>query len=264
MVLARKDWGDRWVRRFGGALLIGAVAYAGMAATMVEAAGAHARVFQGDMPWLVARMATGGGRASFVVAPLVLIGAVLVLRGSRAARGAAVALAVVLVVLWAGLRSSALEERFFVWLVPGAAYLAAVAVGRVRWAWVLVAGSVVLAVQSTSALYTADPNAYRLAAAVLRQVAASGERGCVVNIGVPPMMAYLDTPADFAVLLDPAELDQCDVVVVAAWWPSTSDWFERDRRIIDAAERRFPVRTVLGVADPALVLSNRPLPGVAP
>jgi hypothetical protein len=264
MVLARKEWGDRWIRRFGGALLVGAVAYAGMAGTMLEAAGAHARVFQADMPWLVARMATGGGRASLVVAPLVLIGALLALRSSRAARGAAVALAVVLVILWAGVRSSALEERFFVWLVPGAAYLAAVAVGRVRWAWVVVAGSVVLAVQAASASYTADPTAYRLAAGVLRQVAAAGERGCVVNIGVPPMRAYLDTPGDFAVLLDPDELDQCDVVVVTAWWHSTADWFERDRRIIDAAEQRFPVRSVLGVNDPALVLSNGPLPGVAP
>ena len=83
----------------------------------------------------------------------------------------------------------------------------------------------------------------------------------MVNIGVPPMLAYLESPGDFTAVTDPSELGGCDVVVVAAWWPSTSDWYARDRLVIAEAERRFPYRVVLADGDPTLVLSNRPLPG---
>ena len=61
-------------RGFFGALLVGACAYAGMAKTMVDAAGAHARIFKPLMPWRVATMATGGGWATAVLLPLVLPG----------------------------------------------------------------------------------------------------------------------------------------------------------------------------------------------
>ena len=43
-------------------------------------------------------------------------------------------------------------------------------------------------------------------------------------------------PRDFAVVLDPGGApDQCDVVVVAAWWESTAYWYKADLRVI--AER---------------------------
>lgn len=258
-VLARKRLDDRWKRRFVGALMVGALAYAGMAATMVSAAAAHSRVFKADMPWRVATMVTGGGWASLALAPLVVWGALALLRTSPAARGAALGLLAVLVGLWAVMQSSALDERFFVWLVPGVAYLAAVAVARIGAGSLLAAGSAALALTTLAPGYTRDPTAYRQAAALLRQVGAAGERGCVVGVGVAPMLAYLDTPRDFAAVTDPAQLGRCDVVVVAAWWPTTAAWFARDRQVIDAAERRFPSRQVLTPGDPALVLSDRPL-----
>jgi hypothetical protein len=193
-----------------------------------------------------------------------MVGGLAVLRGSRGPRGAAVALVLVLVGLWAVMQSSALDERFFVWLVPAVAYLAAVAVGRVRVGYVLVAASTALALTASLPGYTRDLTGYRQAAGVLRQVGAAGERGCVVGVGVPPMLGYLDTPRDFAVITDPSELDGCDVVVVAAWWPTKAAWFAADRRVIDAAERHFPHRLVLEATDPALVLSARPLPERTP
>jgi hypothetical protein len=257
-VVARKRLDERWRLRFAGALLVGACAYAGMAAAMVHAAGEHARVFQADLPWRVATMATGGGWASLLLAPLVVVGASAVLRGSKAARGAAVGLVVVLVGLWAVMQSSALDQRFFVWLVPGVAYLVAVAVGRLRVGYVVAAASVVVALTVLAPGYTRDATGYRQAAAVLRHVGGAGGRGCVVGVGVPPMVGYLDTPREFAVVTEPSELDRCDVVVVAAHWSTTATWFAADRRVIDAAEGRFPYRLVLPADDPALVLSDRP------
>ena len=259
-VVARGGLDSRWRVRFLGAVGVAALAYAGMAASMIDTMGRYSRVLQTGLPWRVALMTTGGRWASAAALPLVAVGAVLLLRSSRAARGAAVALASVLLLQWAVLQSSALTPRYFVWLVPAAAYLAAVAVGRLPAAAVLGAVSCALAVSSMAGSYTDDPAAYRQAAALVHQVNAAGGRSCVVNIGVPPMLAYLDTPKDFAAVTDPAELDACDAVFVTSWWRSDDDWYARDRAVIAEAELRFPHRQVLPVGDRTLVLSRRPLP----
>jgi hypothetical protein len=259
-LLARGDLDGRWRRRFLWTAALAGCAYAGMADVMLHATASHARVFKADMPWRVFTMAAGGGRASWLLAPLVVVGAVIVLRGGRGTRGAAVGLAVVLFGLWAVLRSAALEDRFFVWLVPGVAYLVGVAVGRIRAGALVAAGSAVLALTSVVPGFTDDLTGYRAAAEVLRSVDAAGGRGCVVgSTGVVPMLAYVDEGRDFTAVTDPAALDRCDVVVVAAWWPTSASWFSQDRRVIDAAEARFSHRLVLPASDPALVLSNRPL-----
>ena len=260
-VLARGEFDERWRRRFLWVGALAGCAYVGMADVMLHATSSHARVFKGDMPWRVMTMATGGDWASVALAPLVVVGAVVVLRGSRATRGAALGLALVLVGLWAGLQSAALEDRFFVWLVPGVAYLVGVAVSRIPAGAVVAAGSAVLALGSVTSGYTQDLTGYRAAAAVVRSVDAAGGRVCVVgSTGVPPMLAYLDPSRDFTPVTEPSGLDGCDVVVVAAWWPTSAPWFSQDRAVIDAAETRFAYRTVLPASDPTLVLSNRPLP----
>jgi hypothetical protein len=73
------------------------------------------------------------------------------------------------------------------------------------------------------------------------------------------MLAYLDAPRDFTPVTDVAQLDGCDVTVVAAWWRTPARWFAADTRVIAAAQRRFAHRAVLPAGDPALVLSDRPL-----
>ncbi|MDQ6797884.1 MAG: glycosyltransferase family 39 protein [Actinomycetota bacterium] len=186
-VFARRSLDDRWRRCFLGVLVVAVLAYAGMAQAMVDAAAAHARTFHADMPWQVVTMVTGGGWASVVIAPLVIVGAVLVLR-TRGALGAALGLAAVLLVLWAGMQSSALSERFFVWLVPGAGYLAAVAVGRIPIVAIMGAAWTALVVALLLPGYTTPPTNYRESAALLRRVAEAGDRGCVVGVGVPPML----------------------------------------------------------------------------
>jgi hypothetical protein len=263
-VVARRRLDSRWRIRFAGAGALAAVAYAGMSASMLDTMGRFGRVLQPGLPWRVAVMAAGGDRAALVVAPLVVVGAVLLLRRSRAARGATLALAGVLLLQWVGLQSTAMTPRFFVWLVPGSAYLAGVAVGRFRLGAVLGAGSALLALLVVVPGLHDDPTAYRQAAALVRSANSAGARSCVVDIGVRPMQAYLDSPRDFAAIVEPGELDQCDVVVVAAWWQSTADWYKADERVIAEAERRYPYRLVLGQGDPALVFANRPLPEGAP
>lgn len=263
-VVAQGRLDRRWRLRFAGTAAVAAVAYAGMAATMTGTMGASSRRLQIGLPWQVALMATGNGWASVAVAPLAIGGGILLLRRSRGSRGAAVALSGLLLILWAGLQPSVLTARFFVWLVPAAAYLAAVAIGRVRAGFLPGAASVAFALAVTLPGSSADPTAYRQAAALIRRANGNGARSCVVDVGVSPMLAYLDSPEDFAPVTDPTQLDACDVVVVAAWWPTTADWYSRDRLVIAEAERRFENRRVLPYGDPILVLSNRPLPGITP
>jgi hypothetical protein len=260
MVAARRGMDARWRVRLAGAACLAALAYVGMAASMIDTMASYSRVFQARLPWRVAVMATGGGWASAAVFPLAVAGGLLVLRASRGARGAAAALTAVLLLQWAGLQSSALTPRFFVWLVPGAAYLAAVAVGRMRFTAVLGMVACALAVSTLARDFTGDPTSYRHAAALVSKVNAAGGRSCVVNIGVPPMLAYLDSPGDFTAVTEPAQVDACDVLFVAAWWPTDAGWFARDRKVIAEAERQFPHRMEIRVGDPTLVLSRRPLP----
>ncbi|MFN2606734.1 MAG: hypothetical protein ABR511_02375 [Acidimicrobiales bacterium] len=257
VAVARRRLGPRGRGRLLGVALLGSLAYAGMARAMVDAGAAHARVFQPGFPWRVWVMAAGGGWAAVALSPVVVTGGAVVVR-SRAARGAAVAAGAVLVALWAGVQSAALSERFLVWLVPAAGYLAAAAVGRAPRRGLLAGAGVVLAAAALAPGFTTEPTGYRQAAALVQRVDASGRRACVVGVGVSPMLAYLDTPRQFAVVTEADQLAACDTVVVATWWPSSSAWFAADARVIRVAEATFPVRRVLPAADPALVLSRPP------
>ena len=259
VLLARRSLDRRWAVRLLAVPLLAALAYAGMAREMIEATAAHARHFQPGLPWRVAGMAAGGGWAFAVLAPLVLAGALVVLR-SRVGRGAAIALGAAVLGFWAVMQSSALTPRFFVWVVPGIAYFAAVAVARVRAALVVAAVWAVVALAALLPGYTADLSGYRPAAEVVRSFNASGGRSCVVGVGVPMMYAYLNVPEDFLPVTRPDELDRCDLVVVAAWWPrATAPWFAADQAVRQAAEARFPYRLVLGERERVLALSARPL-----
>ena len=142
----------------------------------------------------------------------------------------------------------------------GAAYLAAVAVGRFRAGALLAVASCALAAATLANGFTDDPTAYRHAAALIRQVDAAGERSCVVNIGVSPMLAYLDSPGDFAAVTDPLRARRS---ATRCWWRRggrpTQAGTPADRRVIAEAERRFPHRLELPFGDTTLVLSDRPL-----
>ena len=262
-LLAQGRLDECWRKRLLWTVGLAGCAYAGMADVMLNATAAHGRVFRADMPWQVATMATGGGWASLVIAPLVVVGVWVVLRAAggpggrpspwpsssrrlgrapvRRPGGPFLRLAGARRCLPGGRGREPHPRRS-----PGRGRI-----GRPRGP----GGSAV------APGYTADPTGYRAAAALLRAVDAAGERGCVVgSTGVQPMLAYLDESRDFAAVTDPSGLDGCDVVVVATWWPTSAEWFSQDRRVIDAAEARFAYRLVIGPGDPALVLSNSPLP----
>jgi len=149
----------------------------------------------------------------------------------------------VVAVLWLGLRPAFLYPRFFVFLVPGLAYLVAAAVAR--W-WVLapvVAAGAVAAALGQAPAYLQDPLALPQAAAAVRDIHHSGQTACVVHSDEQVLSAYT---SDFKVVTSANQLGGCDAVVVVSWGV--------DLALRDEAARQFPSWTTLPAYYPAVVL----------
>jgi len=151
--------------------------------------------------------------------------------------------AVVVAVLWLGLRPAFLYPRFFVFLVPALAYLVAAAIAR--W-WVLapvVAAGAVAAVLGQAPAYLQDPLALPQAAAAVEDIHRSGQTPCVVHSDEQVLSAYTSA---FKVVTSADQLAGCDAVVVVSWGV--------DLALRDEAARQFPGLTTLPAYYPAVVL----------
>ena len=249
----------RWRQCLLTVAVLSGLAYMVMARLMLDAQAAHGRALQPRLPLEVAEEILGTGWAAVIAAPVLVVGVALVSRRRVVAAGLVTA-AAAFVFIWLVYRSSALTPRYFVFLVPLAALLLAVAVARFPALAVVVGVAAVLASASTVDGFVTDPTSYRQAAQLIRSVDSAGGRSCVAGVGAAAMRAYHDVPTGFAEVTDPAELAPCDVLVVAAWWPgTTAEWYEGDQRVISAAEDQFRYETRLDSKDSALVLSRSPL-----
>ena len=153
--------------------------------------------------------------------------------------------AVVVAVLWLGLRPAFLYPRFFIFLIPGCAYLMAAAIAR--WgvlAPVVVAGAVVAALTQVPG-WTQDPIALPQAAAAVERIHAAGGRACVIHIDEQVLAAYT---TDFAIVSTPGQLARCDAVIVVSW--------NVDLALRDLAAQEFPRATTLSAYYPAVVLER--------
>jgi hypothetical protein len=154
-------------------------------------------------------------------------------------------LAVVVLILWLGLRPAFLYPRFFIFLVPAFAFLMAAAIAR--W-WVLapvVVLGAVAAIVAQAPGYTEDPLALPQAAAVVERIHDSGGRACVIHSDEQVLSAYT---SDFAVVTEPEQLADCDAVVVVSW--------AVDLELRDKAAQEFPRLTTLQAYYPAVVLER--------
>jgi hypothetical protein len=158
---------------------------------------------------------------------------------------AAAVLAVVVIVLWLGVRPAYLYPRFFIFLVPAFAYVIAAAVQR--W-WVLapvvLLGAAVAAVNQAPG-YTQDPLALPQAAAEAARIQASGQTACVIHSDEQILSAYT---SEFVVVTRPDQLAGCDVVIVVSWGV--------DLALRDEAAREFPRLIRLPAYYPAVLLER--------
>ena len=143
-------------------------------------------------------------------------------------------LAVVVAVLWLGLQPAYLYPRFFIFLVPGCAYLMAAAIAR----WKVLAPVVLLgaAVAGFSQVtgYTQDPLALPQAAAFVERIHAEGKTACVIRADEQVLTAYT---TEFKVVSSAQDLNGCDAVVIVSW--------NVDLALRDLAAAQFPRRTIL-------------------
>jgi len=146
---------------------------------------------------------------------------------------------------WLVLQPGYLFPRFFIFLIPGAAYMMAVAVQRWK-----VLGPVVL-VGAAAAIwgqipdYVTDPLALRQAAAVINQAEAGGRRVCVIHMDDQVLAAYT---SGFKVVTSTDQLTACDMVVVASW--------NVDLAVRDEAAKEFPTAKALPAYYPTVVLTR--------
>jgi hypothetical protein len=153
--------------------------------------------------------------------------------------------AAVVAILWLVLQPAYLYPRFFIFLIPGVAYLIAVAVRRWKVLAPIVLAGAVVAVSAQAHGYTDDPLALPQAAQAVQQVRAGGGQACVIHADEQVLAAYT---TDFKVVTSADELQGCTAIIVVSW--------NVDLRLRDMAAQEFPRRTVLSAYYPAVVLGR--------
>jgi hypothetical protein len=253
LVLLARRGGSRLLLRVGPLVCLGGVlgvlTYAGLATAMRQEAAELGRRFSVEIGPLTVAFLLGAPYPVVLGLWLSVAGLGLVAAWRdplvpwlAAAAGAGLAF------VWLVLQPALLYPRFFVFVVPGCAFLVAAAVRR----WVVLAPvvlvGVVLAAWYQAPAWTEDPLALRPAAAALDRAQARGERGCVIAKDDEVVLAYTDR---YRVIRHPEELAQCEVVAVVTW--------NVDLPTRDAAAAEFPFIARYEAAYPAVVLSRRPI-----
>lgn len=154
-------------------------------------------------------------------------------------------LAVVVAILWLVLQPAYLYPRFFIFLIPGVAYLMAAAIKR--W-WVLapvVLAGAIVAITAQAPGYTEDPLALPQAASVIDQARAAGGNPCVLHSDESILTAYTTA---FTVVTTADQLSGCSEVVIVSW--------NVDPTLRDLAAQEFPRLTVLPAYYHAVVLGR--------
>jgi hypothetical protein len=154
-------------------------------------------------------------------------------------------IAVVVAILWLVLQPAYLYPRFFIFLIPGVAYLMAAAIKR--W-WVLapvVLAGAIVAIAAQAPGYTDDPLALPQAANAVEQARAAGGDPCVLHSDESVLAAYTTA---FTVVTTADQLGGCSEVVIVSW--------NVDPTLRDLAARDFPRLTVLPAYYHAVVLEH--------
>ena len=154
-------------------------------------------------------------------------------------------LAGVVALLWLVLQPAYLYPRFFIFLIPGVAYLMAAAIVRWKVLAPVVALGAAAAIASQMPGYTQDPLALPQAAAAIERAEAAGRRVCVIHADEQVLAAYTTR---YSVVTTADQLRDCDLVVVVSW--------NVDLGLREEAAQQFLRRTLLPASYPAVVLER--------
>jgi hypothetical protein len=230
----------RWLPRW----LAGAALGLGLAAVPIGKAlmHHHHRTPHPRFPLQLTYDLLGGVPVALVaLLPVVALGLWLLRRRAPVQR-ALLAAALVIAGAWA-LSPEFLPSRYFLWLLPGVAVVAAVAVAR----WPLLAGLVALAVGAQVVSHAPglgeDQVPNRIAAELVSRAQQQGLRTCAIRSTATTIAAYA---TGFTKIRSPDQLTSCDLVVVA------EGQAPYDAALVAAASRTFPHVVRLPAHEPGL------------
>jgi hypothetical protein len=242
---SRRAWIPRWVPRWLAA------AAAGLAPAAIPVTRALARrqfrTFRPLFPLRVAFDLMGGQPLALVVlAPVVLAG-LWHLRSRPWLRPTLLAVVAMVAAAWL-VGPEFLYSRFFIWLLPGVAALAGVAVARRPVLAILVV--VAAGAQVVTALPGLGQDQFpnRVAAGLVSRAKLTGSRPCAIRSTATTLAAYTQ---DVTIVRAPSQLDACDLVVVAEG--------PFDPGLVRAAAGRFPYSLVLPARKPGIAFSRAAL-----
>ena len=148
--------------------------------------------------------------------------------------------------LWLVVQPYYLYPRFFIFLIPGCAYVLAAAVQRWKVLAPVVALGAVAAAIAEVPNYTADPLALRQAAQEVAAADAAGKRLCLIHSDEQVLGAY--APKGFTVISSADQLGGCDEVLIVSW--------AIDIPLRDEAARQFPHARQIPAVYPTVVLER--------
>jgi len=148
--------------------------------------------------------------------------------------------------LWLVVQPYYLYPRFFIFLIPGCAYVLAAAVQRWKVLAPVVAIGAVAAVIAQVPNYTADPLALRQAAQEVSAADAARKRVCLIHSDEQVLGAY--APKGFTVIDSADQLGGCDEVLIVSW--------AIDIPLRDEAARQFPHARQIPAVYPTVVLER--------
>ena len=235
----------RWLPRWAAA---GAAGLAPAAIPVTRAlARRQFRTFRPLFPLRVAYDLLGGQPLAFLaLAPLALIG-LWTLRRRRPVPATLGAVAAMIGAVWL-LGPEFLYSRFFIWLLPAVAVLVALTVARRPALAALVLVAVGAQVVTALPELGEDQFPNRVAAALVARAKLNGSRPCAIRSTATTLAAYTQ---DLTIVRDPAQLDGCDLVVVAEG--------PFDAGLVRSASQRFPYSLLLPAEKPGVAFSRAPL-----
>ena len=185
-IWARRGLSQRWMLTWIESFLLGSLAYVVIIGEMVQYG---QRQFHPRFPLQLAHSLLG---QDYVVVVMETVGVVAALwhwRHRREEQYLAVISVGVIGVVWLILSPAYLYPRFFVWTIPGVAYLAVVGLSSIR--LLPLAALIVLVIPGLLQGYTEDPIANRAAASLVAPIKQAGGRLCGFGLGADTLRMYV-------------------------------------------------------------------------
>lgn len=243
IVVARKEMDATWYWRWILSAGIGGVVYLPTINTVLNTR--NSRTFYLTFPRDVAESLLGQATVAVVALALVVGYAVWMAHRRPSAVGGVVAMAIIFLFVWLVAQPQFLVFRYLVWLVPGVALAAAIAVARRPGLVVLVVIAVVAMVVHEQSYWTQTEVPTAQMAAVVDAARAEHLTVCGINHTGVGVVGY--TPQPVKALTPRAVLD-CDVAIGFYLTPA----FDRVER------RAFPYAWTLPGGVAGFVYSKRP------